>query len=78
MKVGDLRRNSGECQGGSHEYGVLGSPKFARLRQSSHEGALMLPIHPGICLIIRRTIFYVCNVFDIGTVSGERERERAH
>ena len=50
VKVGDLRRNSGECQGGSHEYGVAGSPNFARLRQSSHEGALMLPMHPGICL----------------------------
>ena len=27
------------------------SPNFARLRQSSHEGARMLPVHPGICLI---------------------------
>ena len=29
VNVGDLRRNSGECQGGSHEYGAVGSPKFA-------------------------------------------------
>ena len=50
MNVGDLRRNSGECQGDSHEYGVMGSPKFAKLRQSSHEGARMLPVHPGTCL----------------------------
>ena len=35
VKVGDLRRNSGECQGGSHEYGVVRSPKFAKLRQTS-------------------------------------------
>ena len=42
MNVGDLRRNSGECQGGSREYGALGSPKFARVRQTSHEGAHML------------------------------------
>ena len=26
------------------------SPNFARVRQSSHEGALMLPVYPGICL----------------------------
>ena len=26
------------------------SPNFARLRQSSHEGARMLPVHPGTCL----------------------------
>ena len=26
------------------------SPKFAMLRQSSHEGARMLPVYPGICL----------------------------
>ena len=26
------------------------SPNFARLRQSSHEGAHMLPVHPGTCL----------------------------
>ena len=50
MNVGDLRQNSGECQGGSREYGVVSSPKFAKLRQSSHEGTCMLPIHPGTCL----------------------------
>ena len=27
------------------------SPNFAGLRQSSHEGACMLPVHPGTCLI---------------------------
>ena len=32
---GDLRQNSGECMGGSREYGVVGSPKFAKLRQAS-------------------------------------------
>ena len=26
------------------------SPNFAMLRQSSHEGARMLPVYPGICL----------------------------
>ena len=31
VKVGDLCRNSGECQGGSHEYGIV-----AKVRQSSH------------------------------------------
>ena len=39
---GDLCRNSGECQGGSSEHDVVGSPRspnFAMLRQSSHEGA---------------------------------------
>ena len=35
MNVGDLRRNSGECQGGAREHGVVGSPKFARVRQTS-------------------------------------------
>ena len=52
VNVRDLRRNSGECQGGSREYGVVGSPKFARLRQSSHEGARMLPVRSGTCLTI--------------------------
>ena len=28
MNVGDLRWNSGECQGGSREHNVVGSPKF--------------------------------------------------
>ena len=37
VKVGDLRRNSGECQGGSREYGVVGS-------SSSREGARLLPV----------------------------------
>ena len=46
LNVGDLRRNFGECQGGTREYTVVGSPMFARLRQSSHEGARMLPVHP--------------------------------
>ena len=32
---GDLHRHSGECQEGSREYGVEGSPKFAKLRQAS-------------------------------------------
>ena len=35
VNAGDLRRNSGECRGGSCEYGVVGSPKFAKLRQGS-------------------------------------------
>ena len=52
MNVGDLRWNSGECQGGSREYGVVGSPEFARLHQSSHEGARMLPVHPGAGLTL--------------------------
>ena len=29
------------------------SPNFARLRQSSHEGARMLLVHPGTCLMKR-------------------------
>ena len=29
---------------------IVGSPNFARLRQSSHEGAPMLLVHPGTCL----------------------------
>ena len=52
VNVGDLRRNSGECQGGSGEYSVVASPKFAKLRQSSHEGAHMIPVQPGTCLIL--------------------------
>ena len=43
VNVGDLHRHYGECQEGSREYGVEGSPNFAKLRQSSHEGARMLP-----------------------------------
>ena len=35
VNVGDLRRNSGECQGGSCEYGVVGAPKFARIRMKA-------------------------------------------
>ena len=35
MNVGDLRRNSGECQRGTREYTVVGSPKFAQVRQAS-------------------------------------------
>ena len=35
VNVGDLHRHSGECQEGSREYGVEGSPKFAKLRQAS-------------------------------------------
>ena len=50
MNMRDLCRNSGECQGGSREYGAAGSPKFARVRQTSHEGAHMLLLHPGTCL----------------------------
>ena len=50
VNLGDLHRNSGECQGAYPEYDVVGSPKFAMLRQSSHEGARMLPVYPGICL----------------------------
>ena len=50
VNVGDLRRNSGECHGGFCEYGVVGSPKFAKVRQSSHEGARILLVHPGTCL----------------------------
>ena len=47
VNVGHLCRNFGECRGGSREYGDLGSPKFARVRQSLHEGAHMLLVHPG-------------------------------
>ena len=32
MNVGDLRWNSGECHGGSHAYGAVGSPNFAKVR----------------------------------------------
>ena len=35
VNVGDLRRNSGECHGGACEYGVVGSPKFAKVREGS-------------------------------------------
>ena len=35
VNVGDLRRNSGECQGAYPEYEVVGSPKFAKLRHAS-------------------------------------------
>ena len=28
------------------------SPNFARLRQSSHEGARMLPVHLGKCILV--------------------------
>ena len=35
VNVGNLRRNSGECQGGSREYGAVGSPNFAKVRQTS-------------------------------------------
>ena len=48
VNVGSLRQHSGECQEGSRAKGAVGSPKlpnFARLRQSSHEGARMLPVH---------------------------------
>ena len=51
VNVGDLHRHSGECQEDSREYGVEGSPNFARLRQSSHEGARMLLVHHGTCLM---------------------------
>ena len=39
-----LHRNSGECggpsrEGSASEHGIVGSPKFAMLRQGSHEGA---------------------------------------
>ena len=51
VNVGDLRRHSGECHEGSREYGVEGSPNFAKLRQSSHEGARVLLVHHGTCLI---------------------------
>ena len=36
VNVGDLRRNSGECLGVSCLYGLVGSLKFAKLRQSLH------------------------------------------
>ena len=35
VNLGDLRRNSGECQGAYPEYDVVGSPKFAKLRHAS-------------------------------------------
>ena len=50
VNVGDLLWNSGECQGGSCVYGVVGSPNFARLRQSYREGAHTLLVHPRACL----------------------------
>ena len=53
MNVGDLRRNSGECRGASGDNCVVCSPKFAefaKLRQSSHEGARMLLVRPVTCL----------------------------
>ena len=31
----DLRWNSGENQGGSREYGVVGSPRFAKVRMKA-------------------------------------------
>ena len=34
LNVGDLCQNSGECQGGSREYGVVDNP-IAKLRQAS-------------------------------------------
>ena len=36
VNVGDLRRNSGECQGAYPGYDVVGSPKFAKLLQKAH------------------------------------------
>ena len=50
MNVGELCRNSGECPGGSGVCAVVGSPNFARLRRSSHEGARMLLVYPGTCM----------------------------
>ena len=34
-ECGDLRRNPGEYQGSSREYGVVGLPKFAKLRMKA-------------------------------------------
>ena len=51
VNVGDLRLNSGACQGGSRECTVMGLPKFARVRQSLHGGARMLLVRPRTCLI---------------------------
>ena len=48
LNVGDLRRNSGECQGAYPEYDVVGSPNFAMLHQSSREGARMLLVYPDL------------------------------
>ena len=36
VNVGDLRRNSGECQGGSREHGVVDLPQSAKLRMKVH------------------------------------------
>ena len=49
VNVGDLHRNSCECQGGSREHVVAGSPNFVSLRQTSHEGTSMLLGHPPDC-----------------------------
>ena len=40
---------------GPWEYDVVGSPKFARLRQSSHEGARMFLVYRGTCLTTTRS-----------------------
>ena len=49
VNVGDLCQNSGECQGSSREHEALGSPKFARLHQSSAKGAPLLLVRPAAC-----------------------------
>ena len=56
VNVRDLRWNSGECQAGSREHTVVESPNFARLRQRSHEGARMLPVHLKTCLKLIRNL----------------------
>ena len=56
VNVGDLRRNSGECHEGAFEYGIVGSPNFAKVRQSSHEGARILLVHPGTCLTMKNPL----------------------
>ena len=48
VSVGDLRRNSGACQGGSCECGVVGLSKFAKLRQASPKFAWSCAYASGV------------------------------
>ena len=56
VNVGHLRQNSGGCRRVLVNMAIWvcqSSPEFAKLRQSSHEGAHMLLVHPGTCLTKR-------------------------
>ena len=58
------------------------SPNFARLRQSSHEGALMLPVYPGICLTPRVTLESFLGHFNcfsvLGSLGGTTDHKIGH